>query len=129
MFARGPRSTRQGFAVIGVNTPEFGFEKNVENVRRAVQQINIDFPIAVDNDYTIWRAFNNQYWPALDLIDARGRLRQHQFGEGDYDRSEMAIQTLLTEAGVGGLRHGVVSVVGGGVEAAADWRNSRSPET
>ena len=120
---------QQVFAVIGVNTPEFGFEKNVENVRRAVQQINIDFPIAIDNDYTIWRAFNNQYWSALYLIDARGRLRQHQFGEGGYDRSEMAIQTLLTEAGVGGLRDGVVSVVGSGVEAAADWRNLRSPET
>ena len=120
---------RQGFAMIVVNTPEFGFEKNVENVRRAVQQINIDVPIAVDNDYTIWRAFDNQYWPALYLIDARGRVRQHQFGEGGYDRSEMAIQTLLTEAGVGGLRDGVVSVAGGGVEAAADWRNLRSPET
>ena len=120
---------RQGLAVIGVNTPEFGFEKNVENVRRAVQQIKIDFPIAVDNDYAIWRAFNNQYWPALYLIDARGRVRHHHFGEGEYDRSETVIQTLLTEAGVVVLRDGVVSVVGSGVEAAADWRNLRSPET
>ena len=120
---------RQGFAMIGVHTPEFAFEKDLENVRRAVQQIKIDFPIAVDNDYAIWRAFNNQYWPALYLIDARGRLRQHHFGEGGYDRSEMVIQRLLTEAGLGDPPDGVVSVDASGVEAAADWHNLRTPET
>ena len=76
---------RQGLAVIGVHTPEFAFEKNLENVRRAVQQMKLDFPIAVDNDYAIWRAFNNRYWPALYFIDARGRLREHHFGEGEYE--------------------------------------------
>ena len=90
---------RQGLAVIGVHTPEFAFEKNLENVRRAVQQMRIDFPIAIDNDYAIWRAFNNRYWPALYFIDARGRLRRHHFGEGEYERSEKAIQQLLAETG------------------------------
>ena len=86
------QKNKQGLAVIGVHTPEFAFEKNLENVRRAVQQMRIDFPIAIDNDYAIWRAFNNQYWPALYFIDARGRLREHHFGEGEYERSEMAIR-------------------------------------
>jgi thiol-disulfide isomerase/thioredoxin len=82
---------RQGLIVIGVHTPEFAFEKNLENVRRAVQQMKIDYPIAIDNDYSIWRAFDNRYWPALYFVDARGRLRQHHFGEREYARSEMAI--------------------------------------
>ena len=123
------RKYGQGFAVIGVHTPEFAFEKNLENVRHAVQQIKIDFPIAVDNGYAVWHAFNNQYWPALYMIDARGHLREHHFGEGRYDQSEMVIQRLLTEAGLGGPRDGVVSVDASGVEAAADWHNLRSPET
>jgi hypothetical protein len=117
-----------GLAVIGVHTPEFAFEKNLENVRRAVQQLKVDYPIAIDNDYSIWRAFNNRYWPALYFIDARGRLRQHHFGEGEYERSEMAIQRLLAEAGTSSVGAGVVSVVGSGVEAAADWGTLRSPE-
>ena len=79
---------QQGLVVIGVHTPEFPFERNVDNVRRAVQQMRIDYPIVIDNDYAIWRAFNNQYWPALYFVDGRGRVRQHQFGEGEYDRSE-----------------------------------------
>ena len=119
---------RQGLVVIGVHTPEFGFEKNLDNVRRAVQQMKIDYPIAIDNDYAIWRAFNNQYWPALYFIDARGRIRQHHFGEGEYERSEMNIQRLLTEAALGGVGAGVVSVAGDGVEAAPDWANLRSGE-
>src|SRR5512134_3004171 len=119
---------RQGFAVIGVHTPEFAFEKNLENVRRAVQQMKIDYPIAIDNDYSIWRAFSNQYWPALYFIDARGRVRQHHFGEGEYDRSEMAIQRLLAEAGTSSVGAGVESVAGAVVEVAADWGNLRSPE-
>ena len=88
--------------MIGVHTPEFAFEKNLENVRRAVQQMKLDFPIAVDNDYAIWRAFNNRYWPALYFIDARGRLREHHFGEGEYERSEKAIRQLLAETGATG---------------------------
>ena len=119
---------RQGLVVIGVHTPEFAFEENVDNVRRAVQQMKIDYPIAIDNDYSIWRAFENRYWPALYFIDARGRLRQHHFGEGEYERSEMAIQRLLAEAGATGVGEGVVSVVGTGVEAEPDWANSKSPE-
>ena len=125
---------RQGLVVIGVHTPEFAFEQNVDNVRRAVQQMKIEYPIVIDNDYAIWRAFNNQYWPALYFIDARGRLRQHHFGEGEYQKSEMAIQRLLAETGVAaaagaaGIGEGVVSVDGNGIEAAPDWGNLRSPE-
>ena len=117
-----------GLVVIGVHTPEFGFEKNVDNVRRAVTQMRIAYPIAIDNDYSIWRAFNNQYWPALYFIDSRGRLRQHHFGEGEYERSEKTIQRLLTDAGAGPLSSGLVSVDASGIEVAADWDNLRSPE-
>ena len=109
--------------MIGVHTPEFAFEKNLDNVRRAVTQMRIGYPIAIDNDYAIWRAFNNHYWPALYFIDARGRIRQHHFGEGEYERSEMTIQQLLAEAGAGGTGEGLVSVDASGVEAAADWDN------
>jgi thiol-disulfide isomerase/thioredoxin len=116
-------------AVIGVHTPEFPFERNVDNVRRAVQQMRIEYPIVIDNDYAIWRAFRNQYWPALYLADGRGRVRDHQFGEGAYDTSERAIQRLLKEAGASGVKDGLVSVDGRGFEAAADWGSLRSPET
>jgi len=119
---------RQGLVVIGLHTPEFEFEKNVDNVRRAVRQLRIEYPIVIDNDYSIWRAFKNQHWPALYFIDARGRVRQHHFGEGEYDRSEMAIQRLRAEAGVVGPRDGIVSVDASGVETAADWDSLRSPE-
>src|SRR5262245_32573500 len=119
---------RQGFVLIGVHTPEFPFEHDVDNVRRAVKQMRIEYPIAIDNDYSIWRAFDNQYWPALYFIDARGRVRQHHFGEVEYEQSERAIQRLLAEAGVGGFSNAVVSVEAGGVETAADGENLRSPE-
>ena len=89
----------QGLVVIGVHAPEFAFEKNVDNVRKAVADLKIDYPVAIDNDYAIWRAFNNQYWPAHYFIDAQGRIRHHHFGEGDYDESERMIQQLLAEAG------------------------------
>jgi thiol-disulfide isomerase/thioredoxin len=118
----------KGLVVIGVHTPEFAFEKKIDNVRRAVRQLKIDYPIVIDNDYAIWRAFRNQYWPALYFIDAQGRIRQHHFGEGEYERSEKTIQQLLAEAGVSGAGDGVVTVEAGGVEAAADWENLRSPE-
>jgi thiol-disulfide isomerase/thioredoxin len=117
-----------GVVVIGVHTPEFGFEQNVDNVRRAVQQMRIEYPIAIDNDYSIWRAFNNQAWPALYFVDARGRVRQHYFGEGQYDRSEMVMQRLLAEAGLGIPRDGIVSVDASAIETAADWNSLRSPE-
>ena len=121
---------RRGLVVIGVHTPEFAFEQNVDNVRRAVQQMRIEYPVVIDNEYAIWRAFKNQYWPALYFVDARGRVRQHHFGEGEYKRSEKTIQRLLAEAGLAGVRDGgAVSVDGEGVEAAADWGNLKSPET
>ena len=88
-----------GLVVIGVHTPEFPFEKNVDNVRQAVKELNVDFPLAVDNDRAIWNAFYNEYWPALYFIDAKGRIRHHCFGEGEYEQSERVIQQLLAEAG------------------------------
>ena len=117
-----------GLVLIGVHTPEFGFEHHVDNVRRAVRQMRIEYPVATDNDYAIWRAFRNHSWPALYLIDPRGRVRHHHFGEGEYDRSEMAIQRVLAETGVGGRRDGLVSVDARGVEAAAASDDLRSPE-
>ena len=120
---------QHGLTVIGVHTPEFPFEHDLDSVRRSVRQMNVPYPVVIDNDYSIWRAFRNQYWPALYLIDAQGRIRDHQFGEGEYERSERAIQRLLSEAGVTGFSNGIAPVDGGGFEAAADWTNLRSPET
>jgi thiol-disulfide isomerase/thioredoxin len=118
-----------GLAVLGVHTPEFGFEHDVGNVRLAAADMRVDYPVAIDNDYAIWRAFGNMYWPALYFIDGRGRIRHHQFGEGDYTSSENTIQQLLAEAGLGGAGTGLVSADGDGVEAAADWATLQSPET
>jgi thiol-disulfide isomerase/thioredoxin len=118
----------QGLVVIGVHAPEFAFERNVDNVRRAAKDMRVDYPIAVDNDYTIWRAFDNSYWPALYFVDAQGHIRHHHFGEGAYEESEMIIQRLLAEAGIGGLDHELVSVDPSGAEAGADWGSLRSPE-
>ena len=119
---------KQGFVLIGVHTPEFTFEQNLDNVRRAVREMKLEYPIVIDNDYAIWRAFRNQYWPALYFLDARGRVRQSHFGEGEYERAERTIQRLLTEAGVAGVGEGVVSVNASGIEVAADWANLKSPE-
>ncbi len=119
----------RGLVVLGVHTPEFPFEADVENVRRAIQDMRIDYPIAVDNDYAIWRAFKNHYWPAFYFVDAQGRIRHHQFGEGAYEQSEMIVQRLLTEAGSGGIGGELISVDGHGAEAAPDWANLRTPET
>src|SRR5262245_49623033 len=118
----------QGLVVIGVHAPEFSFEKNLTNVRRAVKDMRIDYPIAVDSDHVIWRAFKNQYWPALYFIDSQGRVRHHLFGEGSYEQSEMVIQELLAETGIGGIDRQPVSVDASGIEAAADWGRLRSPE-
>ena len=93
----------QELLVIGIHAPEFSFEKNLNNVHWAVKDMRIDYPVAVDNDHVIWRAFNNQYWPALYFIDARGLVRHHYFCEGSYEQSEMIIQGLLREAGVEGV--------------------------
>jgi thiol-disulfide isomerase/thioredoxin len=120
----------QGLIVIGVHSPEFPFEKDTANVRRSAKQMSIDYPIAVDSDHAVWRAFENQYWPALYLVDAKGRIRFHQFGEGEHERTEKAIQQLLAEAGAGGAGRDLASasIEGSGIEAAADWRHLKSPE-
>jgi thiol-disulfide isomerase/thioredoxin len=118
----------QGLVVIGVHAPEFAFEKNIYNVRWAVKEMRVDYPVAVDNDHVVWRAFRNQYWPALYFIDAQGRVRHHHFGEGAYEQSEMIIQALLAEAGVAGVSREPVSVQARGLEATADWSNLKSPE-
>lgn len=117
-----------GFITIGVHTPEFSFERNVDNVRWAVKNMQIDYPVAIDSEYAIWRAFNNEYWPALYLIDARGHIRYHQFGEGEYEQSETAVQQLLGEAGVSGLDQELVQVQPRGAEVAADWGSLKSSE-
>ncbi len=118
----------QGLVVIGVHSPEFPFEKNVDNVRRAAKDMRVDYPIAIDSDFAIWRALKNEYWPALYIVDAQGRIRHHQFGEGEYDRSERIIQQLLSEAGTGSIGHDLVSVDPRGAEVAADWSSLKSPE-
>jgi thiol-disulfide isomerase/thioredoxin len=118
-----------GLVVIGVHSPEFGFEHQVANVRWAAKSFGVEYPIAVDNDFEIWRGFGNQYWPALYIIDGRGRVRHRHFGEGEYEQSERVIQELRAEAGARGIGGDVASVAPDGVEAAADWGNLRSPET
>jgi thiol-disulfide isomerase/thioredoxin len=118
----------QGLIVIGVHAPEFAFEKDMSNVRWAVKQMNIGYPIAMDNEHVIWRAFKNSYWPALYFIDSHGRVRHHHFGEGSYEQSEMIIQALLTEAGSAGIDRKPVSVDARGIEAAADWGSLNSAE-
>ncbi len=100
----------RGLVVISVHTPEFAFEHDIDNVRRAAQNLRIEHPIAIDNDYAIWTAFDNHYWPALYLVDAQGRIRHHRFGEGQYEQSELIIIQLLAEAGVGGVDQELVSV-------------------
>jgi hypothetical protein len=108
--------------VIGVHTPEFPFEHDVDNVRRAAKEMRVDYPIALDNDYAVWQAFGNRYWPALYVVDAEGQIRHHRFGEGDYERTEEVVQQLL------GISEDPVSVEADGVEAAADWDTLESPE-
>jgi hypothetical protein len=112
-----------------VQAPEFSFEKNIDNIRWAINDMKIDYPIAIDNDHAIWRAFNNEVWPALYFVDARGRIRHHQFGEGGYRESERIIEQLLVEAGAHGIGHELVSIDARGAEVAADWRSLKSPET
>jgi thiol-disulfide isomerase/thioredoxin len=112
-----------GLIVIGVHTPEFSFEHEVDSVRTAIQERGIDYPVVVDNDYSVWDAFSNHYWPALYFVDADGVVRHHHFGEGRYEDSERTIQELL------GVERQLLAVAGAGVEAAADWDNLRTPET
>ena len=119
----------QGLVVIGVHTPEFAFERNVDNIRAAIEKLKITYPVAVDNNYAIWRAFDNEYWPAHYFIDAQGRIRFHHFGEGEYDESERVIQQLLAENGKATESAGLVSVNASGTEAAPDLTEVKSPET
>src|SRR4051812_38108365 len=118
----------QGLVVVGVHAPEFAFEKNIDNVRWAVKEMRINYPVAVDNEHTIWRAFRNNYWPALYFIDAQGRVRHHHFGEGSYEQSEKIIQELLAEAGAAGIARDPVSVDVRPIEAPADWNSLQSGE-
>jgi thiol-disulfide isomerase/thioredoxin len=118
-----------GLIVIGVHTPEFDFEKNVDNIRPAMERFRVAYPVAVDSDYAVWNAFRNNYWPAVYLVDANGSSRYHQFGEGEYERTEAVIQQLLREAGYSGFDDAIVRIDARGSEVAADWENLRSPET
>jgi thiol-disulfide isomerase/thioredoxin len=118
----------QGLIVVGVHAPEFAFERNVENVRRAAKEMKVDYPIAIDNDFSVWQAFDNHYWPALYIIDAQGRIRHHQFGEGGYEESERIIRQLLEEAGHKDIGPRLATVVARGAEAEADWSDLKSSE-
>jgi thiol-disulfide isomerase/thioredoxin len=118
-----------GLVVIGVHTPEFSFEKIRENVEQASRTLNVGYPVAIDSDYKIWSAFNNQYWPAQYLIDGKGRIRYHHSGEGEYGELERTIQKLLKENGDKGVDGNTVNPAAEGVEAGTDFRDVRSPET
>ena len=118
----------QGLVLIGVHTPEFPFEHNPDNVRWAIRDLGVGYPVATDNDYAVWRAFDNHYWPALYAAGADGTIRYHHFGEEAYPRTEMVIQQLLAEAGAAVAGTDLVSVDAGGLAGAADWDTLRSPE-
>jgi thiol-disulfide isomerase/thioredoxin len=118
-----------GFVLISVHTPEFSFEHEPMNVENALRRLNATFPVAIDSDYRIWRSFNNEAWPAQYLVDAKGRIRYHHFGEGDYGEIERVIQELLRENGAAGFDSETTSAIGVGIEAAPDWKDGRSPET
>jgi thiol-disulfide isomerase/thioredoxin len=119
----------QGLVVVGVHTPEFPFEHDADNVREAVKEMRVQYPVALDNDYGVWNAFSNHYWPAVYIADADGRIRHHQFGEGGYDECERIVQRLLGEAGHEGIDDALVAVAEDGFEAQADWNNLGTPET
>ena len=119
----------QGLVVIGVHTPEFPFEGDLENVRWAAKEMKVDYPVAIDTEYAVWNAFGNSYWPALYLADDEGRIRYHHFGEGEYEEGERVIQQLLRDAGASGIDDELVIVPDDGFEAQADWAHLGSPET
>ncbi|MDR5762422.1 cytochrome c biogenesis protein DipZ [Caballeronia sp. LZ035] len=126
----------QGLVVIGVHAPEFAFERNIDNVKKATHDLGIDYPVAIDNNYAIWRALDNQYWPAHYFVDANGKIRYHHFGEGDYAESEHVIQELLAEAGHGAPPSAAMTAapqhdaaIGQGAMMQADNADMRSPET
>ena len=123
------RYGRHGLVVIGVHSPEFTFEKDIDNVRWAVKSMRIGYPVAVDSDHAVWRAFENAYWPALYFVDPQGRIRHRHFGEGRYEESESVIRRLLGETGVSCLPGEPLSVDARGLEAPADWDSLKSPES
>ena len=119
----------QGLVIIGVHTPEFGIEKDVEAIRRSAKEMGVGYPIAIDSDYGIWRAFDNNYWPALYVFDAQGHLRHRQFGEGGYEHAEQIVQQLLSEAGARDVPKGLSKIEIRGIEESADALTLGSPET
>jgi thiol-disulfide isomerase/thioredoxin len=118
-----------GLTVVGVHTPEFGFESDIGNVGAQTRNLGIEYPVAVDSGYRVWGAFENRFWPAVYIADAHGRVRHHHFGEGEYAQTEMVIQRLLLDAGAQALDRDLVAVEPRGLEVGADWRALRSPET
>ncbi len=118
----------KGLVVVGVHTPEFPFERDVDNIREAAKEMTVEYPIAIDSDYGVWRAFDNHYWPAVYIADAEGRIRHHHFGEGGYEECERVVQELLRETGAD-VGDDLVAVTPDGLEAQADWDNVQSPET
>ena len=119
----------QGLTIVGVHTPEFGFERDVDNITSQARALRVDYPIAIDSQYGVWGAFANHFWPAVYLADADGRIRFHHFGEGEYAMTEMVIQQLLMDAGAHDVDQDLVMVEPEGLEVAADWRTLQSPET
>ncbi len=118
-----------GLTIVGVHTPEFGFERDVDNITAQARALGVEYPIAIDSKYGVWQAFANHFWPAVYIADAQGRIRFHHFGEGEYPMTEMVIQQLLMEAGAEGIDQDLVDVEPQGLEVAADWRTLQSPET
>ena len=118
-----------GLTVVGVHTPEFGFESDIDNVVAQTRNLGVEYPVAVDSEYRVWGAFANRFWPAIYIADAEGRIRHHHFGEGEYPQTEMVIQRLLLDAGARELDQDLVAVEPRGLEVAADWKSLRSPET
>jgi thioredoxin family protein len=130
MSGPGRRSTRTPVSRWSAFiTPEFGFERSIDNVVAHSRAFGADYPIAVDSDYAVWRAFANHFWPAVYIADTDGRIRYHHFGEGEYSMTEMVIQQLLLDAGADGIDQDLVAVEPRGLEVAADWRTLQSPET
>jgi hypothetical protein len=119
----------KGLTIIGAHTPEFRFERTVENIVARSADFGVVYPVAIDSDYGVWQAFSNHFWPAVYLADADGRIRYHHFGEGEYQMTEMVIQQLLVDGGADGVDQDLVMVEPHGLEVAADWRTLKSPET
>jgi thiol-disulfide isomerase/thioredoxin len=118
-----------GLTIVGVHTPEFGFERDVDNIVKQSRVFGVEYPIAIDSEYGVWRAFANHFWPAVYIADGAGRIRFHHFGEGEYAMTEMVVQQLLRDGGAAGVDQDLVMVDPEGLEVAADWRTLQTPET